>query len=173
MLEDYDYIVSTWIRYSLKIHSADRDWRIFANLKKPNYALPQSYQTLYRNSDLKSRCQTVSHSLSSGSYILDVAMAITEVEGMSISNHLGTLQKDGRLHKELWQDGQDGLSCECKNIFSIFNGPFSVDVVLFTFFSYAVKQGTRDVSAVLVKKRHLKEQTQISDDTTIYRSLWI
>lgn len=71
---------------------------------------------------------------------------------MSISNHLGTLQKDGRLHKELWQDGQDGLSCGCKSIFSTFNGPFSVDVMLFTFFLYAVKQSTRDVSAASVKK---------------------
>lgn len=53
---------------------------------------------------------------------------------MPISSHLGTLQKDGRLHKELLQDGQDGLSCECKSIFSIFNGPFSVVVMLFTFF---------------------------------------
>lgn len=81
---------------------------------------------------------------------LGVAMAIMEAEGMPISNHLRTLQKDGRLHKELLQDGQDGLSCESKSIFSIFNGP-SV-VMLFTFFSYAVKESIRDVSAVSVKK---------------------
>lgn len=83
---------------------------------------------------------------------LGVAMAIMEVEGMPIASHLGTLQKDGRLHKELLQDGQDGRSCECKSIFSIFNGPFSVVVMLFTFFSYAVKESIRDVSAVSVKK---------------------
>lgn len=79
----------------------------------------------------------MSHSLSFGSYILAVSlgvtMAIMEAEGMPISNYLGTLQKDGMLHKELLQGGQDGLSSECKSIFSIFNGPFSVDVILFFF----------------------------------------
>lgn len=138
MLADPDYIVSTWTRYFLKIHSAESDWRIFAKLKKFSYILPHSSQIPSRNSGLKSRCQTTSYSLSFGSYILAaslcVAMAITEAEDMSISNHLGTLRKDGRLHKVLLQDGQDGLSCECKSICSIFNGPFSVDIMLFAFF---------------------------------------
>ena len=157
MLADPDYIISTWTRYFLKIHSAARDWRIFANLKEFNDVLPQSSQIPYRNRGLKSRCQAVSHALSSGSYILavslGVAMAVMEAECMPISSHLGTLQKDGSLHKELLQDGQDGLSCECKSIFSVFNGPFSVDVMLFTFFFICSEtEHQRCLSSVSEKK---------------------
>lgn len=157
MLAGPDYIVSTWTRYLLKKHSSESDWRIFGNLKKFNYVLPQGSQISSRNSGLKSRCQTVSHSLSFGSYILavslGVATAIMEAEGMPISNHLGTLHKDGRLQKQLLQNGQYGLSCECESIFSILNGPFSVDVMLLTFFFIcSVTKCQRCLSSVSEKK---------------------
>lgn len=81
---------------------------------------------------------------------------------MLISNYLETLQKDFRLHKELLQDGQDGLSCESKSIFCIFNGPFSVDVTIFTLFFVCNKtECQRCLSSASEKKTFEKENVSL------------
>lgn len=66
--------------------------------------------------------------------LLGVAIALMEAESMPVSQHLRPLEKGNRVHKKLLQDSQDGLSSECKSIVIIFNGPFSVDVMVFKFF---------------------------------------
>lgn len=81
------------------------------------------------------------------------------MEGIPIFKQVGTLQDD-RLHKELLQDGQNGLSWECKGIFSILKGPFSVDIMVFTFFFICSEiEQQRCFSSVSEKERHLKEHT--------------
>lgn len=70
---------------------------------------------------------------------------------MPISSHLGTLQKDGRLHKELLQDGQDGLSWNVRVFLAFLMDHFLLLLCYLLFFICSEREHQRCLSSVSEK----------------------